>query len=314
MPSLMPHASRRTLLTTLGSASLGALLTACGATQVAQTTIAQPAIGTPAPSTPPPAPVTPSATPTPTPLRPHVLSAAERLAIEDRFRGQTPRQWGLAVKGVVTQTATTAVALTFDACGGPGGSRYDSTLIQTLRRYKVPATLFFNARWIQANPSLSAELAGDPLFEIGNHGTAHVPLSVSGQSAYGIPGTRSLAAALDEVLGNEDRVSALAGAPVPWFRPGTAYYDDITAAATSAAGLVPVNFSVNADAGATFPAWLVAAQLRTGGPGDLVISHMNQPGSGTAPGYATGLPALLDRGIRFTTLSQSGLAVPGSPA
>ncbi|WP_334170535.1 polysaccharide deacetylase family protein [Sinomonas sp.] len=311
MPSSMPHASRRTVLSTLGSASLGALLTACGSSQVAGTTIAEPAVETPAPSAHPSA-AAPSATPTR--VRPHVLDAAERQAIEDRFRGRRPTQWGLAVTGVVTRTATTAVSLTFDACGGPGGSRYDAALIQTLRRYRVPATLFLNARWIEENPSLSAELAADPLFEIGNHGTAHVPLSVSGRSAYGIPGTASLAAALEEVLGNEERVSSLAGAPVPWFRPGTAFYDDITAAATSAAGLVPLNFSVNADAGATFPAWKVAAQLRTVEPGDIVISHMNQPGSGTAAGYAAGLPALLGRGIRFTTLSQSGLAVPGHPA
>ncbi|KHL05244.1 polysaccharide deacetylase family protein [Sinomonas humi] len=305
----MPHASRRTLLSTLGSASVGVLLTACGASQSAATTMTEPARATPSASEAPPS--APATSPVSAPPRPHVLSGAERLAIEERFRGRRPTQWGLAVSGVVTRTATTAVALTFDACGGPGGSRYDAALIQTLRRLKVPATLFLNARWIEANPTLSTELAADPLFEIGNHGTAHVPLSVSGRSAYGIPGTASLAAALDEVLGNEGRVSALAGAAVPWFRPGTAFYDDVTAAATSAAGLVPLNFSVNADAGATFPAWKVEAQLRTVRPGDIVISHMNQPGSGTAAGYAGGLPALLGRGIRFTTLSQSGLAVPG---
>ncbi|MCH6470509.1 polysaccharide deacetylase family protein [Sinomonas terrae] len=312
VPSLMAHASRRAVLSTLGSASLGALLTACGSSQAAETTMAEPGAATPEPPAAPRSAAAPSAASAP--LRPHVLSAAERLAIEERFRGRKPTQWGLAVTGVVTRTATTAVALTFDACGGPGGSRYDSALIQTLRRLKVPATLFLNARWIEANPSLSAELAADPLFEIGNHGTAHVPLSVSGRSAYGIPGTASLAAALDELLGNEQRVSALAGAAVPWFRPGTAFYDDVTAAATSAAGLVPLNFSVNADAGATFPGWKVAAQLRTVERGDIVISHMNQPGSGTAAGYAAGLPALLGRGIRFTTLSQSGLAVPGHTA
>jgi peptidoglycan/xylan/chitin deacetylase (PgdA/CDA1 family) len=40
----------------------------------------------------------------------------------------------------------------------------------------VPATLFVNARWIEANPRQFRQLAADPLFEIANHGTEHRPL------------------------------------------------------------------------------------------------------------------------------------------
>ncbi|NUP75788.1 MAG: polysaccharide deacetylase family protein [Sinomonas sp.] len=215
--------------------------------------------------------------------------------------------------GLVTRTPSTAVALTFDACGGPGGAGFDARLIETLRKLRIPATLFLNSRWVEANPSVSAELAADRLFEIANHGTAHVPLSVSGRSAYGIRGTGSLSAVLDEFVGNAARVHALAGAPVPWFRPGTAFYDDVAAEVTAAVGLVPVNFSVNADAGATLPAAKVSSILGTAWPGDIVISHMNRPGSGTAPGYAAALPELVARGLRFTTLSQSGLPLPTVP-
>src|SRR5258708_792652 len=89
------------------------------------------------------------------------------------------------------------IALTFDACGGPGGSGYDQALIDFLRRRQVPATLFLNSRWIDANPAAFHLLAAEPLFEIGNHGTRHRPLSVTGRSAYGIPGTRSAGEAYD---------------------------------------------------------------------------------------------------------------------
>lgn len=308
MPCSMPRTSRRSLLSALGAVSVGTLLSACGTSAPAGRTIAEPGLASPGPS------ATAVATPTHGPAQPKVFDAAARKAIEDRFRGRKPLEWGLAVPGVVTHTASTAVALTFDACGGPGGSRYDSALIETLRRLKVPATLFLNSRWIQANPSLSAELAADPLFEIGNHGTAHVPLSVTGRSAYGIRGTASPSAVLDELLGNVDHLFKLEGAPVPWFRTGTAFYDDVAAALAAAVGMVPVNFSVNSDAGATFPARTVAKLLAGVDPGTIVIGHMNQPGSGTAPGYASALPALLGRGVHFTTLSQSGLAVPGNPA
>ncbi|WP_422936463.1 polysaccharide deacetylase family protein [Sinomonas sp. P47F7] len=309
MPPTLPHVARRAVLAAMG-ASIAALVTSCEGPQDAGPTAAAPQAllpeATEAPS--------PSPAPTTAKPAPHEFGAADRKAIEARFAGRAPHDWGLAIPGLVTKTMTSAVALTFDACGGPGGTGLDKPLIDTLRKLHVPATLFLNSRWIQANQSLSAELAADPLFEIGNHGTAHVPLSVTGRSAYGIHGTGSIGAVLDELLGNAPGVHALAGSPVPWFRPGTAYYDDVAAAITSVVGLVPVNFAVNADAGATLPAPKVSSILGGVRPGDIVISHMNRPGSGTSGGYAEALPALLGKGIHFTTLSQSGLSVPGISA
>ncbi|MEA5454345.1 polysaccharide deacetylase family protein [Sinomonas sp. JGH33] len=305
MPSSLPRVPRRVLLAAAG-ASFAAALASCSAREAAGGVVGEAALE---------APSTPTPTQSPALHLPHELDAGERKAIEARFAGRVPHEWGLAVSGVVTRTVSGATVLTFDACGGPGGgSGFDAKLVETLRTLRIPATLFLNSRWIEANPSLAAELAADRLFELGNHGTAHIPLSVSGRAAYGIRGTASLSAALDELLGNTARIAAVAGAPVPWFRPGTAYYDDVAAQATTAVGLVPVNFSVNADAGATLPAAKVAAALASVKAGDIVIGHMNRPGSGTAAGYAAALPRLVERGIRFTTLSQSGLAVPGTAA
>ncbi|GAB3285987.1 polysaccharide deacetylase family protein [Sinomonas notoginsengisoli] len=228
--------------------------------------------------------------------------------IQARFGGRAPHQWGLEVPGVVTRSSSDAVALTFDACGGPGGSGVDARLLATLRKHGVPATLFLNARWIAANPGTSAELAADPLFELADHGTAHRPLSVSGRSAYGIPGTASLAAVYDELVSNRAHLENLVREPAPWYRPGTAYFDEVAAEVTRAVGLVPVNFSVNGDGGATFSAAQVATALAAAGPGDIVISHMNRPGSGTALGYEGVLPRMLAHGVKFTTLSKAGLS------
>lgn len=250
--------------------------------------------------------VTQAAAPTPTPPPAPPVPALGQ--IQAQFGARVPHRWGLDVPGVVTRAASGSVALTFDACGGPGGTGYDDRLIAALRKNKVPATLFLNARWIAANPQLSAELAADPLFEIGDHGTAHRPLSVNGRSAYGISGTASLAAVYDELLSNRAHLAQLVPRPTVWYRPGTAYFDEVAAEVTRAVGLIPVNFSVNGDAGATFTPAQVVASVSPAGPGDVVISHMNRPGSGTAPGYETVLPRMLERGVTFTTLSKAGLA------
>lgn len=238
------------------------------------------------------------------PARPP-LPALEQ--IEGRFAGRVPAMWGLAVPGVVTRCSVASVALTFDACGGPGGAGYDSRLIAALRKYRVPATLFLNSRWIAANPGAAAELAADPLFELADHGTAHRPLSVTGRAAYGIPGTSSVAAVYQEILSNRAHLEGLTRAPGPWYRPGTAYYDDVAADVVRAVGLVPVNFSVNGDGGATFSPAQVATEVGRARAGDIVISHMNHPGAGTARGYEAALPRLIGMGISFTTLSRAGL-------
>lgn len=200
------------------------------------------------------------------------------------------------------------VALTFDACGGPtptsAGCGYDRDLIELLRRHQAKATLFLNSRWIDANPRIADELVADPLFEIGNHGTRHMPLSVTGRAAYGEPGTSSPAEVYDEVAGNHAKLTALLGRAPRFFRSGTAHCDDVAVRICNDLGEQVVNFTVNGDAGTTFTASQVAASLRTAKGGDIVISHVNRPEHQSAEGYAVALPALLARGLRTVTLSE----------
>jgi peptidoglycan/xylan/chitin deacetylase (PgdA/CDA1 family) len=195
------------------------------------------------------------------------------------------------------------IALTFDACGGPGGSGYDQALIGLPAPAGGAGDAFLNSRWIDANPAAFGRLAAEPLFEIANHGTRHRPLSVTGRSAYGIGGTRNAGEVYDEVATNQARLRRLLGVPPRFVRAGTAYSDDVAARIVTAMGDRPVSFSVNGDGGATFTPGHVRSTVTAAPGGSIVICHMNHPGSGTAPGIAAAVPHLLARGYRFVRLS-----------
>jgi peptidoglycan/xylan/chitin deacetylase (PgdA/CDA1 family) len=232
----------------------------------------------------------------------------ERPEVDPELLTATPREWGEAVTGVGSRLAdTSAIALTLDACGGPNASGYDDTLIEHLRRYEVPATLFMNARWVEANRASFDDLAADPLFEIANHGTEHRPLSVNGRSVYGITGTASAEAVIDEVWDCQRLLTDRTGTAPRFFRSGTAYYDDVAVRIVHELGLEVAGYSVLGDAGATFSAPQVRDALSGAGPGSIVLLHMNHPASGTADGVATALPDLLERGVTFTTLGRHTL-------
>ncbi|MGY2065549.1 polysaccharide deacetylase family protein [Blastococcus sp. SYSU DS0619] len=233
-------------------------------------------------------------------------AATTRADVVARHTGVVPVAFGLDVPGVVNRLPTRdpVIALTFDACGGARGSGYDAALIEVLRTTRTPATLFLNQRWVLAHPDLAAELAADPLFELANHGTAHLPLSVTGASAYGIPGTAGPGEVFDEVSGNRETLTAVTGAAPRFFRSGTAHYDDVAVRIARDVGEMVVNFDVNGDAGATFGPHQVTAALQTASAGSIVIGHMNQPGGGTAAGVAAALPRLTADGFRFVWLSE----------
>ncbi|RPE36407.1 peptidoglycan/xylan/chitin deacetylase (PgdA/CDA1 family) [Kitasatospora cineracea] len=280
---------RRTVL----AAALGLAAAACAAPAARRVPDSPSAPGAPS------APPAPSRSPSP--VRPPVQPDREQVLA--RYAGRVPQQWGTDLPGVVATVPGGALALTFDACGGPGGDGYDAALIGTLRRLAVPATLFLNARWVDANPGPFAELAADPLFELGNHGTAHRPLSVTGRSAYGITGTADPAAAYEEVAGNRAKLTALLGRAPGWFRSGTAHYDEVAVALVGESGERVAGFAVNGDGGATFTPGQVAATVAAAPPGSIVISHFNHPDAGTGAGYAQVLPRLVDAGRHFVRLS-----------
>ena len=228
-----------------------------------------------------------------------------RAQVVAQYGDLRPHSWGFGGPGVVRDLhmSRRVIALTFDACGGRGGSDYDQALIGFLRRREVPATLFLNSRWIDANPAVFRQLAGEPLFEIANHGTRHLPLSVTGRSAYGIPGTRNAGEVYDEVARNQAKLTRLLGVSPRFFRAGTAYCDDVAARIVTAMADRLVSFSVNGDGGATFTPAQVRSTVTAAPGGSIVLCHMNHPGSGTAQGIAAAVPRLMSAGYRFVRLS-----------
>lgn len=238
-------------------------------------------------------------------IAPEQLSATLKSDIEAEYAGKTPKEWGETVTGVKTSLKTNerVIALTFDACGSPKGKGIDLDLIHYLEQEKIPATLFINARWIDANPALFLQLAANPLFTIANHGFLHRPASVNGRSIYGIDGTRNIGELVDEIELNARKIERLTGTRPVYYRSGTAYYDDFAVQIAERLGHQVIGFSVLGDAGATFTKEQVSSSLLTSAPGAIVILHMNHPESGTGQGIRTAVPQLRKKGFRFVRLS-----------
>lgn len=252
------------------------------------------------PTAEPTASVTPSTDPT-TPAPPW----PSRKQIVKEFAGRKPKKFDIFVPGVVSK-GRQHIALTFDACGGGKlGNGYDAKLIELLEHHEVPATLFLNGRWIAANPKIAADLAANPLFELANHGWEHRPLTVAGQSAYGIKGTASPGDAYDEVVRGLDALADLTGVRSPYFRPGTAWMDDVAVDIAARLGVSIIAFSINGDAGATAPRATVAANFGRAKSRTITLAHFNRPEHDTAEGLAKALPKLLDAGRTFAKLTDA---------
>jgi peptidoglycan/xylan/chitin deacetylase (PgdA/CDA1 family) len=222
------------------------------------------------------------------------------------YGGQVPTQWGENVEGIRTQldTSDPVIALTFDACGGPKGSRYDSALIDYLRKENIPATLFISGSWIDANPAVFKKLSSDPLFEIANHGLHHRPCSVNGKSAQGIKGTKSVSELVDEIAKNGAKIESATGRKPRFYRSGTAYCDEVAVKIARELGYEVVNFNILGDAGATRKKEKIREALLKADAGAIVILHMNQPRSQTAAGVKETIPLLREKGFRFVKLSE----------
>jgi peptidoglycan/xylan/chitin deacetylase (PgdA/CDA1 family) len=225
--------------------------------------------------------------------------------ITETYAGRKPVQWGETVTGVRTRldTKEKVLALTLDACGSAKGKGVDAALMDFLSREKIPATLFINARWIDANPELFKKLAANPHFEIANHGLLHRPASVSGRSVYGISGTQNPAELVEEIELNARKIAVITGKRPKLYRSGTAYYDELAVEISGKLGHQVAGFSVLGDAGATFSAGQVKNALLKSVPGDIVICHMNHPESGTGAGIIAAVPELKRRGFTFVRMS-----------
>ncbi|MET7813563.1 polysaccharide deacetylase family protein [Streptomyces sp. NPDC005395] len=269
--------------------ALGAALTACGTSGAGQTL-------RPAPSAPAPSP-SPSRTPT---LAPGPA-------------GLTPVfEHGPRTDGTKNGTKDgKTVALTFDADmtadQGPraaAGERFDNPrLIATLRRLKVPATVFMTGRWAEEYPDEARSIGRDPQFEIANHSYSHYAYT---DDCYGLP-----TVAKADMRSDLERAYAAfekAGVPnpMPYFRFPGGCYDDTALKELSATGVTAVQWDVvSGDAFAT-DADAVTRQVLDGvRPGSVVVMHCTRSAAPVTEEVVRAVvPELRRQGYRFVKVSQ----------
>ncbi len=196
------------------------------------------------------------------------------------------------------------IALSFDACGGPGGNKYDSALINYLRKEKVPASLFVTGRWIDANYNTFLKLTRDSLFEIENHGFNHRPCSVDGDIRYGIKGTQIIADAFDEIEANARKIERITGRRPLFYRSATAYADEPCSRMAHCLNMTLISFDVlSCDAMPQVSVETINSEvLRHIKPGAVVIMHFNHPVWNTYESLKILLPELRRRGYSFSKL------------
>ncbi|MFG2520025.1 polysaccharide deacetylase family protein [Streptomyces sp. NPDC048527] len=203
------------------------------------------------------------------------------------------------------------VALTFDADmtadEGPraaAGEHFDNpALIATLRRLKVPATVFMTGRWAEGYPAEARSIGSDPLFEVANHSYSHYAFT---GKCYGLP-TMAPAQIRSDV---ERAFTAFRKAgvkrTVPYFRfPGGCYDQEVLRRLTPA-GVTAVQWDVvSGDAFAT-DSDAVAQQVLDGvRPGSVVIMHCTRSAApATERAVRAVVPKLRERGYRFVRVSE----------
>ncbi|MFF2999124.1 polysaccharide deacetylase family protein [Streptomyces sp. NPDC057950] len=274
----------RRVVATCASGALGVALAACGAK----------APGTPTPAPPgPPASASGNAVPSrPPTLAPGPSGLTPVFANGPRTRGRT-------------------VALTFDADmtadQGPraaGGEHFDNPqLINTLRTFKVPATVFMTGRWADQYPAEARAIGRDPLFEVANHSYSHHAFT---KDCYGLPTVSE-----DRMRADVERAYAAfrrAGVPhpMPYFRFPGGCYDQRALRTLSAVGVTAVQWDVvSGDAFATDSDAVARQVLQGVKPGSVVVMHCTRSAApATERALRTIVPELRKKGYRFVKVSE----------
>lgn len=188
------------------------------------------------------------------------------------------------------------IALTFDACQDPDlPAGYDDALIQVLLDTHTPATLFLGGDWMRTHPEQTRFLAAQPLFELGNHGYAHIDFAAATIEAMG-PEIEEVQQTMWELVGRQPRV----------FRfPGGTYTAEALEVA-AALGVRPIEWEVvSGDPDPDITAermipWVVN-QVQNG---SIIIMHMNGRGWHTAEALPAIIAQLKEQGFEFVTVSE----------
>ena len=219
----------------------------------------------------------------------------------------TSQNWGDSISGINYKfnTKKNQIALTFDACGGSKKSNaVDQKLFDFLIEQNISATIFVSSKWINANTEFFQKISKLENFDIQNHGTRHVPLSIDGKSIYGIKGTSSQFEITEEIMHNKNKIFELTNKNPIFFRSGTAFYDQESIKIAKSLDVKIVGFSIAADAGATLSQNQIFDNLKNTKPGAIILGHINHPESASAAGFILGIKYLKKQGFEFVKLSE----------
>jgi peptidoglycan/xylan/chitin deacetylase (PgdA/CDA1 family) len=198
--------------------------------------------------------------------------------------------------------AQPTVALTLDACTG----KTDMRILNALVSNGIPATLFVTQRWMKRNAQALALLKSRPdLFQIENHGAAHVPaIDVPGR-AYGAATAGSGAAVIREIDGGARAIETATGRKPVWFRGASALYTQTSLQLIRKTGARVGGYSMAGDGGATLGQAATAKRISTARDGDVILVHVNHPERPAGAGVVEGVLALKRKGYRFVKLGAS---------
>ncbi|MEU6083945.1 polysaccharide deacetylase family protein [Streptomyces sp. NPDC047108] len=204
------------------------------------------------------------------------------------------------------------VALTFNADMAPehatraaGGERFDNPrLVSSLRKLKVPATIFMTGRWADEYPDQARSLGRDPLFEVGNH--SYGLRSFSGPCRTGMP--RVDRGAMRDDVNRAYTAIRRAGvpAPVPYFRFPGGCFDDGALKAVAPARVTAVQGDVlSGDASTDSPDRVAEQVLSQVRPGSVVVMHATlSHAPATEAAVRRIVPELRAQGYRFVRVSE----------
>src|SRR6188474_515618 len=122
-----------------------------------------------------------------------------------------------------------------------GVGAYDPAVVEELRASETPATVFVSGLWAETYPDVLRSLAGDQLFELGNHSYSHAAFR---KPCFDLPIAESESRKREEVMETAAAIRSIAGVRTRWFRfPGDCY-GDADVALVRSLDHVPVQWDV----------------------------------------------------------------------
>ncbi len=223
-------------------------------------------------------------------------SETERFPSSPQFEVLSPIP--VTKRGLITHGPRSGknVALTFDLCQSQGAtSGFDPEIVRILSDSETPATFFPGGLWMRDHRYETRALAGNPLFELGNHSWSHPDFSR-------IPPERMA----EEIRKTQRIMWELLGYQTRLFRFPYGRYSEKALDVIGQNGLYAIQWDVvSGDPDPRIDAdrmahWVLSRMK----PGSIVIMHANGRGRHTAKALLPIIHGLREKGYAPLTVSR----------